>query len=744
MAIFPINSNRGLRSRYYRWRDRLLPLGTRRRLLLVLLLELTVKTDRPWSLRSVGEFLRNMWLFVSDRTTLEERLRGPLSERANPLATATAFALPFSSTGGHEVPTLNFPRHHTPLVSVVIPVFNKWTVTAQCLASLVQVPGDIPFEVIVVDNGSTDETNRCLQNVENICRIRNAGNVGFVDACNQGILAARGEYILFLNNDTVVTEGFLANMVGLMDRDKGIGLVGAKLVYPDGRLQEAGGIVWNDEVNIAWNYGRFDHPGKQEYNYVKDVDYCSGACLLARREALFSVGLFDRRFSPAYFEDTDLAFSMRAVGYRVLYQPKSVVYHLEGATAGTDVSSGLKCYQEVNRSKFLEKWGSAIGRDHFPCGEHLFLARDRGRFRKVMFYMDHQVPAYDRDAGSLITFQYLRVFSDMGLKIVFWPDDMQNPEPYTSELQQMGIEVMYGYGNLDAYMKKFGRYFDYVVLSRPLFSLRYIDCARKFTKAKILYVGHDLHYLREQRRAVTEKNRGLARYARRLKAKELSLMKKSDLTLLFSDFERQVVAEEEPGIAVEVMPWIQDTHEVEREFSERRDIFFLGSFGHKPNVDGLLWFVEEIWPIVRSRLPGVRLIVAGSGATEEVLALAGPDILVKGYVHDTRPYYQGSKVFIAPLRYGAGVKGKVVEAMSHGLPVVTTSVGVEGLSLKDGETVFVTDSPDEFAERVFRLFGDELLWQKLSDGGLRFVKESFSPENGMAFCRTILDLPSGV
>jgi O-antigen biosynthesis protein len=734
---------RNLRSYYYRWRDKLLPLGTRRRLALIIVLEATVKERRLLSVRNITAFCRDIYFFFRDRRILDERLRGQLSDRVCPMV---SLAVPFSSTGqaqSVDTEALNFPSHSDPMVSVVMPVLNNWVLTAQCLSSLSVVSEDVPFEIIVVDNGSSDETTERLQRIVHVRSIRNETNIGFVGACNQGARAARGRYILFLNNDTVVTAGFLRSMVDLARQDRRVGLVGAKLVYPDGRLQEAGGIVWNDSVHIAWNFGRYDSPAKPEYNYVKEVDYCSGACLLARKDILESVGFFDELYSPAYCEDTDLAFSVRAAGYKVVYQPKAIVFHLEGATAGNDVGTGLKHYQEINRKKFFEKWKPTLISQHFDCGQHLFLARDRSRFKPVMLYMDHQVPAFDRDAGSLITFQYLRLFVDLGLKIVFWPDNLQNPEPYTSTLQHIGIEVIYGYANFQTYMKRFGRYFDYIVLSRPLFSLRYIDTAKKYaTKGRILYVAHDLHFLREARRAQTEGSHRLAGYAKRLKAKELGVMKKSDATLVFSEFEKQIVAAEDPGITVEVMPWIQEAQRIEMQFNDRMDIFFLGSFVHKPNIDGLLWFVREIWPSVSIRLPNVKLIVAGNGPTEEVLALNGPKILVKGYVPDTYPCFQNSKVFIAPLRFGAGVKGKIVESMSHGLPVVTTPIGVEGLNLENGENVFVADSPDDFSEKIFRLFDDEALWQRLSSGGLEFVKKSFSRENGLTFCRDILGLRS--
>jgi len=210
----------------------------------------------------------------------------------------------------------------------------------------------------VVDDGSSDTTATRLASRDDIRYLRNPKNLGFVGSCNRGAQAAQGEFILFLNNDTVVLEGWLDHLVQTFADVPDAGLVGSKLLYPDGRLQEAGGIVWADAS--GWNWGRLADPSAPEFNFMRDVDYCSGASLLIRRRLFTDLGGFDERYAPAYYEDTDLAFAVRAQGLRVLYQPLSRVVHYEGISAGTDLTSGMKAYQVRNRERFQEKWGTAL------------------------------------------------------------------------------------------------------------------------------------------------------------------------------------------------------------------------------------------------------------------------------------------------------------------------------------------------------------------------------------------------
>lgn len=721
--------------RYHRAIDFFLPVGSKRRLVVVATVNSLLANRNALHCQSVGGFVKSMRNIVSDivDTVRRNSSNGPLA-----LDCSEVPLKPMTHTKIGDIKAISFGGASKPKVSIVIPVLNKWIYTYHCLRFISKLQDSISFEVIVVDNGSSDETPKMLALMKGLRVIRNDSNMGFVEACNNGAEVSQGEYILFLNNDAMIMNGSLDSMGDLMAQDQKIGAVGAKLVYPDGRLQEAGGVVWNDGLRIAWNFGKFDDPGRYEYNYVRETDYCSGACLMVRRDTFFRIGLFDAEFAPAYFEDTNLCFAMRKIGYKTVYQPKAVAIHYEGITAGTDVRKGVKLHQTINRKKFHDRWQHLLTTEHYANGENIFLARERPRDRQTMLYIDHEIPSFDKDAGSMITFEYLKLFLSLDFKIVFWPANLREAEPYMSEMQQMGIEVVYGYVNFDRYMRKYGRYFDFVIISRPFTAISFLKKLKVYSQAKILYVAHDLHFVRELRRAELDKNEKLGKFAVKLKQLELSIAQKSDITLVFSDFEKRVLEAEDPGLNIELMPWIQKVNTSGPSFDNSKDLMFIGSFRHLPNIDGVLWFVNEVFPRIRRHLPQAQLFIVGSDPTPEILALNGDGIVVTGYVKDTSPYFLNCRVFVAPLRYGAGVKGKVIEAASYGLPVVTTQLGAEGLNLKNGKNVLIADDPGGFAQQVVSVYSSRDLWLKLSVGAIDYMKAEHSPDRAMTKFRRLL------
>jgi GT2 family glycosyltransferase len=253
-----------------------------------------------------------------------------------------------------EINKLHFNSFIEPQVSIIIPVFNNWKYTYCCLNSILEHTEEVTYEVIVVDDGSSDETVEMLEKVQNIRIILNESNLGYLKACNRGAEVAKGQYLLFLNNDTEPQEGWLENLLSIADGDKVIGAVGAKLIYPDGKLQEAGGMIFSD--GRPWKFGNGDDPEKEIYNQICEVDYCSGACLLVRKNLFTELGGFDVRYVPAYYEDADLCFTLRKMGYKVLYSPEVVVIHYEAVTAGKNAYS----WGEINRMKFIEKWENEL------------------------------------------------------------------------------------------------------------------------------------------------------------------------------------------------------------------------------------------------------------------------------------------------------------------------------------------------------------------------------------------------
>lgn len=624
--------------------------------------------------------------------------------------------------------TISLPSFKKIRVSIVIPVHNQVSHTYRCLQSLVGST-EVPYEVIVYDNGSMDETKKMLRKVQNVRVIQDTRNLGFVEACNKGAVAATGEFVLFLNNDTQVTNGWLEAMLApFISTD--VGAVGGKLIYPDGRLQEAGNIIWQD--GSGWNYGHEDDPELPQYCYRKEVDYCSAACMAIQRQLWEEIGGFDQQFAPAYYEDTDLCFSVRARGYKVIYQPEARVIHHEGATAGTDINQGFKKFQQINSGKFKQKWQSVLNDAHYEGPEQLYLARERSVQRRALV-IDHYVPTYDKDSGSLRMFRLLKIMTEIGYKVTFWPENLMDEQPYTNELQQLGIEVIYGDSRFEQYLKQYGKYFDLILLSRPHIAIKFIDTVKAYTDAKVIYDTVDLHYLREGRRADLEtdieKKSEIEAMAFEWKKQELYLSRNSDVVLVVSDIEKEILEKEE-GLSGKVSV-VSNVHCIEschNGFEQRKGIMFIGGFVHQPNEDGIIWFVRDIFPKILIKIPDLRLFIVGSYPTSAVQALGSKNVTVTGYVPDVSNYFEQSRVFICPLRYGAGVKGKVGQSLSYGLPVVTTSVGAEGIGLIHQKTAMIADDDESFTNAVIDLYGDKTMWETLSENGRMLIEETFSPE----------------
>lgn len=629
------------------------------------------------------------------------------------------------------------PCPEAPRVSVVIPVYNHLDHSLTCLRSIAAHPSKIAAEIIVVDDCSSDDTEATLPQIEGLRYQRNPQNLGFIGACNAGAEAARGEYLVFLNNDTAVQPGWLDALIETFETEARVGLVGAKLIYPDGRLQEAGGIVFNDAS--GWNYGRFADPAAPEYNYLREVDYCSGAAIALRADLFAGFGGFDRHYAPAYYEDTDLAMKVWAHGLRVLYQPKSAVVHFEGVSSGTDTSTGVKAYQVVNQQKFLERWGERL-KGHPAPGTPIELARQHRDTRRVLI-IDATTPTPDQDSGSLRMVNLMRVLRAEGVAVSFFADNRAFVERYTGELQQLGVEVLWHpfLSDVPGWFAEHGRHFDLIVLSRHYIAIQYVDLVRLHApQARLVFDTVDLHYLREQREAELSGRDDLHRQAAQTREKELDLIRRSDITLVVSPVEQALLAAEAPGARVDILSNVHEVFGCRKPFEQRHDIVFMGGYQHTPNVDAVLWFADEVLPLIRAEAPEITFHVVGSKAPEEVRALGErPGIMFQGFVPDIAPFMDNCRLAVAPLRYGAGVKGKVNMSMSYGQPVVATPIAIEGMHAEPGVDVLVAETAQDFATAVLRAYRDRDLWQQLSAGGLANVERHFGFESARQAVRAL-------
>jgi GT2 family glycosyltransferase/glycosyltransferase involved in cell wall biosynthesis len=679
--------------------------------------------ERGWaSLRSRG--VAATWRRMQERRAVTPMVRPPAPAAADPKTENT----------------LRLPRPREPLASIIIPVYEQLHYTLACLRSLNDCGDKSAFEVIVVDDASGDASPRVLPSIPGLRYHRNPQNLGFIGACNAGAELATGEFLVFLNNDTTVEPGWLDALLDTFNRYPDTGLAGSKLVYPDGRLQEAGGIVFSD--GSGYNYGRFEDATHPRFNFVREVDYCSGAAIALRRSQFMALDGFDSHFAPAYYEDTDLAMRVRQKGLKVRYQPASVVVHHEGISSGTDLSRGVKSYQVANQKKFLARWQAVLQASHKPPGTAPEIASERGSRKRVLL-LDACTPTPDRDSGSVRMLQLIRILREEGCSICFFPENRAHDGDYTRMIQQLGVEAWWNphLGEVPRWLAANGKRFDLIIASRHYVLSPLLPLLRSLApQAKVVFDTVDLHHLRELREAEISGDAAQLRAAARTRRIELGLIAQCDRTWVVSSVEQALLARELPEARVDVVSNIHEVHGPGLDWQQRQDLLFVGSYRHPPNVDAAIWLARTIFPLVHQRLPEVVLNLVGGDAPDEVRALGDlPGVRYHDYVPDLLPLLEGCRVGVAPLRYGAGVKGKINQSLAHGQPMVATTCAVEAMHLVDGQDVMVADDPQAFADAVVRLYQDEVLWQRLSEGGMENTRRHFSPDAVRETVRGLLD-----
>lgn len=655
-----------------------------------------------------------------------------LTARRATEAVAIAHLRSFLGTGER----LAFPNAEHPSVSIVMPTYNKAHYTYGALNSLLANTDVVPFELIVVDNGSTDETPLLLERLDNVRVQQNANNLGFGTACNSGADMARGEYVCFLNNDTTVSPGWLEALHSVLAADRRIGAVGAKLITPDGRLQEAGSILWRD--GSAHGYGRGADPLRAEYNYARDVDFCSAACLLVRRTLFAALGGFDERYAPAYYEDADLCLAIWQAGFRVAYQPLAVISHYE--FGGEDGSRAIQL-QLANRITFVEKWNATLATHDPPLPDRLLTARDRRPGLRVLV-IDDRVPLPRFGSGSPRTRALLDALVGLDTVVTFLPmGDIAPHQPATTELQLAGIEVLHSVTNPRAAIEERRGLYDVAVVSRPNNAWCMSVIKESNPNVAVVYDAEAVFALRDVRQARTQGKPIADQIANERIAAEIALTRTADVIVAVTESERRLF--EDHGRDVPVFVWgnAVAARQSETRFEARRGLLFVGNLETPPNDDAVFHLITDIFPRIARELD-VRLDIVGADPTLIVQKAAvrfGDAIDLPGFVDDLNRYYDASRIFVAPHRFAAGIPLKVVEAMANGIPCVVSRLLGDMLGVQDGQEALVADDAAGFAAKVLHLYRDPELWRRLQEGGWRYVEQRFDPIIAQATLRQCLD-----
>ena len=639
---------------------------------------------------------------------------------------------PHQPPGAAAPPAVAFRAEPAPDVSVIVPVYGHYADTLRCLQSVMLHSGKaLRYEVIVADDKPAGRIAPLLrESVPGLRIIENPVNSGFLRSCNNAAKSALGRHIVFLNNDTAVQPDWLAPLVHLADADPLVGLVGAKLLNTDGTVQEAGGTVLRNGWGLPYGAGR--DPAAPEVNFVRDVDVAVGACILVRREAFEQAGGFDDRYAPAFYEEFDLAFTLRDRGWRVVYQPASAVVHHGSNSYGMEARDR---HSQANHAKFCAKWARALLSQPQPNAPELQV-RSRPASAGIALVIDDRVPEWDRNAGGVTLRQYLGLLQDMGYQVTFCPAcDAAPTQPYTAILQGDGIEVLHAPETLDRWLRTNGRQVDLLWTARPDVTGPVLDLIRAQTRAPILYYTHDLHHLRERRRWELEGDPHALTESKRLKRIETRIFTEVDHVLTPSEEEATAIRADVPGAQVHAIPpYLLPAAPLVRSGSaiERDALIFVGGYNHLPNVDSAVWLVQEIMPLVWAALPDVRLLLIGNAPPPAVESLASRRVSVTGFVPDVAPLYAQSRLSVNPLRYGAGVKGKIVASLQEGVPVVTTAVGNEGLGLVHGAEVWVAETAADLAAGIVALYRDPARCAAMAAAGQAVLRRRFSADAARA------------
>jgi GT2 family glycosyltransferase/2-polyprenyl-3-methyl-5-hydroxy-6-metoxy-1,4-benzoquinol methylase/glycosyltransferase involved in cell wall biosynthesis len=695
----------------------------------------SVEPNAQMNSASAAPLLKEELLPSADHFSAPEPQLPAQAQHALPSDLPGAFSTLYRHTA------IYFPPVTAPEVSVVIPVFKGLPALENCLRSLsLSCATEPSFEVVLIDDCPAEPVLWAIPECGGLRKFSNLENRGFLHTCNTGASVARGRIVCFLNSDTIVFAGWLRALVEALDGVPDAGLAGGMLLNADGTIQDAGwrimGNGWGNPI------GRGCDPRNGAYTYRRQVDCVSGACFAITRQLFDELNGFDLLYAPAFYEEFDLAFRARARGRKAIYEPRSRVVHLGSASYGAGRRDELSC---MHHEIFVERFAEQLRKHPWDASDPFVLRHGR-EVGPVILVADYGVPHPDRHAGDVTISQYLSMLALAGWRVVFAPANGVAEGLAAERLESHGIELVRLPITFEGWLAQHGRHVRHAWVARPEIAQHLIGPLRAHTHAQIAYYPHDLHHLRLQRQAILMNDPAVAVKAETVKVLELQVLHQVDHITAPSEAEARLIRTLAPNIPVSALPaYFYDADGiVEREtdhFVSLTDIVFVGGFPHIPNVDAALFIVGEIMPIVWQSYPNARLVLVGYAPPPEVVALQGPRVVVTGQVPDVAVFLDRARLVLAALRFGAGVKGKVVDALRMGVPVVTTPIGAEGIGIVSGRDALIADDAVSLARHVVDLLEAPERCAALSVRGAKLIREGYSRLAARRSIATVFQTP---
>lgn len=593
-------------------------------------------------------------------------------------------------------------------------------------------------------------------------------------AYNYGAKCAEGEIIAFLDFGAIIPKVFAQKISKAFGENQNVGVASCISSYSESLFIPKAIGFSVDDMNKRLN--------KNHAPNYPVIASCDGACLCVLKELFEKTGGFDETIQLNKYVKKDFALKLNKMGYKniliddlyICTKYTSDFYDIQKVRLA---EKDLENYKE-KWADFLDEWYKKysqknpvlkIEKEMFPIRwlffrirrysnriqiKILFLKKtfyiktpkfliqkyreDANNFKKdkpTIVVMEAKIPEFDKNAGDKSIWHIINSYLKLNFNVIFASDDYLQFEPYSTIIREKGIKLINDFGVFNKemffdWLKYNSKNIDYFLLVRPNVSIKYIDEIKKYKNIKILYYGQDLHFLREQRDYELTKNKKSLKNSNKYKKMEEKIIKEAKMSYFPSVVEKEIAKSLVPKSNVEVVPvymYKTDNEPNIFPYEERKDLLFIGGFKHKPNVDGVLWFVNEVFDKIKKEIPNIKLNIVGPNPSEEILQLQSESINVLGFISDEElsNLYKSTRVVVAPLRFGAGMKGKVVEALYNKCPIVTTSIGAEGINNLNN-AIIIADDAETFAKKVVELYLNKELNEKNSNNSFKIIENQFS------------------